>query len=143
MPSSTAFTHSDFQAIAQPKRPSRPNRELVGSKSLASMLPTFLVTGVITLVISAVMRVLWLGYSNDFFTAWMEAWLTTWPIAFPLAYMSMPFVKRLTNYLASPAKSRPAKAPGLSISQIENVATKATAKNQLQTRRTASIHRYY
>ncbi|MES2049931.1 MAG: DUF2798 domain-containing protein, partial [Pseudomonadota bacterium] len=110
---------------------------------LASMLPTLLVTGVITLVISAVMRVLWLGISNDFFAAWMEAWLTTWPIAFPFAYLSMPFVKRLTNYLATPAKPRSRKVPGLAISQIEKVASNAAAKNQLQTRRNAYIHRYY
>lgn len=141
MSSLTALTHADFQTIA---RPNRPKRELAGSKSLASMLPTLLVTGVITLVISAVMRLLWLGFSNDFFAAWMEAWLTTWPIAFPLAYMSMPFVKRLTNYLArSSDKLASTKTSGLSISQIEEVASNAAAKNQLQTRRTAYIHRYY
>lgn len=140
MSSLTALTHADFQTIA---RPNRPKRELAGSKSLASMLPTLLVTGVITLVISAVMRLLWLGFSNDFFAAWMEAWLTTWPIAFPLAYMSMPFVKRLTNYLATPAEPQSKKVSGLSLMQIEKVASNATAKNQLQTRRTAYIHRYY
>ena len=141
MPSLTALTHADFQAIAQPKYS---KRELAGSKSLASMLPTLLTTGVVTLVISAVTRVLWLGFSNDFFVAWMEAWLTTWPIAFPLAYMSWPFVKRLTNYLATPSvKSVSTKTSALSISQIEKVASNATVKNQLHTRRTAYIHRYY
>lgn len=141
MTSLTALTHADFQATAQPKRA---KRELAGSKSLASMLPTLLSTGVITLVISAVTRVLWLGYSNDFFAACLEAWLTTWPIAFPLAYMSMPFVKRLTNYLATPTDQPTAtKTSGLSLAQIEKVASNATAKNQLQVRRTTYIHRYY
>lgn len=140
MPSMTALTHNDFQALTS----HRPKRALAGSKSLASMLPTLLTTGVITLVISAVMRVLWLGFSNDFFAAWMEAWLTTWPIAFPLAYVSMPFVKRLTNYLATPTdQPAPTKISGLSLSQIEKVASNATLKNQLQARRIAYIHRYY
>ncbi len=140
MPSLTALTHTNFQTLTN----HRPKRELAGSKSLASMLPTLLTTGVITLVITAVMRMLWLGFSNDFFAAWMEAWLTTWPIAFPLAYMSIPFVKRLTNYLATPsAKSASTKTSALSISQIEKVASNATVKNQLKARRTATIHRYY
>jgi hypothetical protein len=142
MSSLTALTHADFQDYA---RPNRPKRELAGSKSLASMLPTLLTTGVITLVISAVMRLLWLGYSNDFYAAWMEAWLTTWPIAFPLAYLSRPFVRRLSNYLATPVDNTPStkKISGLSLSQIEQVASNATAKNQLQTRRTAYIHRRF
>ena len=92
-------TYAHFQTVASPKY------QVVGSKSLASMLPMFLTTGVITLVISAVTRFLWLGFSHDFFAAWLEAWLTTWPIAFPLAYMGMPLVKRLTNYLAAPANN--------------------------------------
>jgi hypothetical protein len=134
----TAIAHADFQTNTRPKR------ELAGSKSLASMLPTLLTTGVITLVISAVMRLLWLGFSNDFFSAWMEAWLTTWPIAFPMAYLSRPFVRRLTNYLATPVqKPATAKVHGLSLSLIEQVASGASAKNQLKTRHTANIHRYY
>ena len=134
----STLIHADFQGIARPKR------EFAGSKSLASMLPTFLTTGIITLVICAVTRLLWLGFSNNFYGAWMEAWLTTWPIAFPLAYMGMPFMKRLTNFLsASVKKPEPTKTSGLSLSQIEKVASNATQKNHLQAQRTAYIHRYY
>ncbi len=81
----------------------RAQREFAGSKSLASMLPTLLTSGVITLAITAILRLVWLGFGNDFFAAWMEAWLTTWPIAFPLAYMSKPLIYRLANSLSSPA----------------------------------------
>ena len=101
MHTSRAGTHANFQSIASAKQ------KVAGSKSLASMLPMLLTTGVITLVIAAVTRLLWLGFSNDFLGAWMEAWLTTWPIAFPLAYLGMPFVKRLTNYLATPIANKP------------------------------------
>lgn len=138
---SSALTHTDFQRFA------RPQRELAGSKSLGAMLPTILTTGVITLVASAIMRLVWVGFSNDFFAAWMEAWLTTWPIAFPLAYLSKPLINRVTNLLAPPAATvtaaRPVASPGLKICQIDEVAAKVTAKNQLRVQRSAYIHRYY
>ena len=136
---SSALTHADFQRVA------RPQRELAGSKSLGSMLPTILTTGVITLVISAIMRLVWVGFSNDFFAAWMEAWLTTWPIAFPLAYLSKPLINRLANFMAAPVvmAATHAESSGLTISQIDDVAAKATVKNQLRVQRSAYIHRYY
>lgn len=93
MQSSGAFKTSDYDY--QPRAP----RVLAGSKSLASMLPALLMTGVLTLVLSAVMRLVWIGFSNDFFAAWMEAWLTTWPIAFPIAYLSKPLISRFTRHL--------------------------------------------
>lgn len=137
-PSST-FSHTDFNRLA------RPQRELAGSKSLGSMLPTILTTGVITLVISAVMRLVWVGFSNDFFAAWMEAWLTTWPIAFPLAYLSKPLIHRFANHVAAPVASQgpAAVASGLTVSHIEKVTASATAKNQLQVKPRAYRHSYY
>lgn len=139
MPAMNAVTQTNFQTLAYPQR------ELAGSKSLASMLPMLITTGVITLVISAVTRLLWLGFSYDFFGAWMEAWLTTWPIAFPLAYLGVPFVKRLTNFLLTPTltTTAPTKTSGLAISQIEKVASNATVKNHLHLRRTAYTQDYY
>ena len=70
-------THADFQSIASAKQ------KVAGSKSLASMLPMLLTTGVITLVIAAVTRLLWLGFSNDFLGAWMEAWYVPWSVTHP------------------------------------------------------------
>jgi hypothetical protein len=139
LPTMSALTHADFQAIARPKR------ELAGSKSLASMLPMLLTTGLITLIISAVTRLLWLGFSNDFFSAWMEAWLITWPIAFPLAYIGMPLVKGLTNFLAARASMNrnSTKISGLAISQIEKVSSNATSKNRLQVVRTTYFQPYH
>jgi len=80
-------------------------RLLTGSRSLASMLPSFLSTGLITLVVSALLRLIWIGFNNDFFSAWMEAWLTTWPIAFPLVYVSKPLlavIRKRSNQLRAP-----------------------------------------
>ncbi|MFZ6848366.1 DUF2798 domain-containing protein [Undibacterium sp. RuRC25W] len=70
---------------------------LAGSRSLTSMLPSLISTGVITLVVSAILRLIWIGFNNDFFAAWMEAWLTTWPIAFPLVYISKPLFRMATK----------------------------------------------
>ncbi|MFZ6688885.1 DUF2798 domain-containing protein [Undibacterium sp. SXout11W] len=68
-------------------------RLIAGSRSLASMMPSLLSTGLITLLVTAFLRLVWIGFDNEFFGAWMEAWLTTWPIAFPLAYLSKPVFK--------------------------------------------------
>lgn len=139
MPISIALNHADVKYIG------RPQRELAGSKSLGSMLPTILTTGVITLVICAVMRLVWVGFSNDFFAAWMEAWLTTWPIAFPVAYMSKPLINRLTNILAMPVTPlMPAVgSAGLSIARIEEASTRASEKNQLRVQYRTYPQTYY
>lgn len=139
MPISIALNHADVKHIG------RPQRELAGSKSLGSMLPTILTTGVITLVICAVMRLVWVGFSNDFFAAWMEAWLTTWPIAFPVAYMSKPLINRLTHILATPVTPvmPAAGSVGLSVARIEEASTRASEKNQLHVQRRTYPQSYY
>lgn len=76
-------------------------QSVVGSKSLASMLPTMISSGIITLVVTAVMRVVWLGVDSSFLSAWMEAWLITWSIAFPVAYMIKPVVNQLARKLSN------------------------------------------
>lgn len=65
------------------------------SHALASMFPSLLLSGVITLAVTAVVCVMWIGTDNDFFGAWMEAWLTSWPIAFPLTYLLNVVLRRL------------------------------------------------
>lgn len=141
---STTSVYSDHALTAyraQPQR--RPVREVAGSKSLASMLPTILSTGVITLVATAVMRLLWTGFNNDFFGAWMEAWLTTWPIAFPVAYLSKPLVHQLTRSISKPVvEAAPARRPGLSVADVLAASAQASARSGLQVKR-PDIVRYY
>ena len=117
-----------------------PQAALAGSKSLASMLPTILSTGVITLVLTGVLRLLWAGISNDFFSTWMEAWFTTWPIAFPIAYLSKPLRQKLSLSLA---QSRTVKNSSLSLGQITAASDNATKSNRLRVQRTSYIHKYY
>jgi hypothetical protein len=127
----TQASHANYRA---------PQAALAGSKSLASMLPTMLSTGVITLVLSGVLRLLWAGISNDFFSAWMEAWFTTWPIAFPIAYLSKPIIRKLSLSLT---QSRTAKNSSLSLGQITSASDDATKSNQLKVQRSSYIHKYY
>jgi len=64
------------------------------SRSLASMLPSFVLSGVVTLGLTAFTRLMWLGANGHFFGAWMESWLILWPIAFPIMYLlSLPLSK--------------------------------------------------
>ena len=110
-------------------------REVAGSKSLASMLPTILTTGVITLVVTATMRLIWAGFNNDFFAAWMEAWLTTWPIAFPIAYMTKPLVNRLARSVSkSVAVSVQPRRPGLTVADVMSASEQATRARGLRVR---------
>ncbi|MCU6434303.1 DUF2798 domain-containing protein [Undibacterium sp. Jales W-56] len=124
-------------------RKNRPVRAVAGSKSLASMLPTIVTTGVITLVATAVMRLLWLGFNNDFFGAWMEAWLTTWPIAFPIAYMLKPVVYRLSHGVSrDAATAAPAgKVKGLSLGDVTAASVHATRTAPLKLLQSPYIHR--
>jgi hypothetical protein len=106
------------------------------SQSLASMLPSLLLAGVITLLMSAVMRLLWAGPGHHFFGAWMETWLTTWPIAFPATYLLGPHVVRLAARISAPAARTAAFEPvGLALRDIEDASANATGKNDLKLRR--------
>ncbi|MFZ6843463.1 DUF2798 domain-containing protein [Undibacterium sp. RuTC16W] len=124
-------------------RKNQPVRAVAGSKSLASMLPTILTTGVITLVATAVMRLLWLGFNNDFFGAWMEAWLTTWPIAFPVAYMVKPVVYRLSRGVSQVAEPEVVitSPKGLSLHDVHSASQHANRTAPLKLLQQPFVHR--
>lgn len=107
-----------------------PTQLLGRSRALASMLPALLLSGVIMLVMSAVMRLMWIGAGNDFFGAWMEAWLTSWPIAFPLTYVLGPVMRKLARHLASPQEA-PVRQPGLGWGDVSAASAQVTASNGL------------
>lgn len=106
----------------------RQPRVVAGSKSLASMLPTILTTGLVSLVATAVLRLMWMGWGHDFVGAWMEAWLTVWPIAFPAAYISKPLINKLSRRLSKPVATDHA----LGASAIMQVSEQATARSGLR-----------
>jgi len=115
----------------RPTRPARQSREfrvVAGSKSLAAMLPTILTTGVVSLVATAVMRLLWMGWSHDFIGAWMEAWLTVWPIAFPFAYISKPLINKLMRHLSTSLHAEAA----FGVAAVMQASEQATSKSGLK-----------
>ncbi|MFZ6708342.1 DUF2798 domain-containing protein [Undibacterium sp. TC9W] len=126
---SLAGASAQSTVVAQGQvRQTRQPRAVAGSRSLASMLPTILTTGLVSLVATAVLRLMWMGYGHDFMAAWMEAWLTVWPIAFPAAYISKPLVNKLARMLSKPVSSEAA----LSARGIMQASEEATAKSGLK-----------
>ena len=101
------------------------------SKSIASMLPFLLLSGVITLVMTAVMHLMWSGWNDGFFGVWMESWLTAWPIAFPVAYLVSPALLKLAACISAPAVRAEPRLPGLAFGDINAVSANATANNGL------------
>lgn len=98
------------------------------------MLPPLLQAGVITLVMTAVMRLMWVGFDRHFFGVWMETWLTAWPIVFPIAYLLGPTTVKVAGLLAAPAAGTH-KAGGLALGDIKDASARATANNALKVRR--------
>lgn len=99
------------------------------SRSLASMLPAILSSGVMTLVITAVMHLMWAGFTEGFAGRWMESWLTAWPIAFPFAYLVVPALVKFVARVAAPAAQADAIRPGLGFDDIQSVSTRVTSQN--------------
>lgn len=105
------------------------------SKSLASMLPAILSSGLITLMLTAALHLMSDGFSNAFFGSWMETWLTAWPIAFPLFYLLNTPLNKLAARISAPAIADAAETAGLSVSDIASASKLATEKNDLEVRR--------
>jgi hypothetical protein len=73
-------------------------RHLRRSRALASLLPALLMSGAVTLALTALMlerRVAGPFAMGGFSGSWMETWLTSWSFAFPLVYPVFPAARRL------------------------------------------------
>jgi len=96
------------------------------SRSLASMLPALLLSGVMTFVITAVMHAMWTGISGH----WLESWLTAWPIAFPVAYIAGPLLTRMSAVISAPAmRAAEARQPGLAFGDIADASRSVTKRH--------------
>lgn len=105
------------------------------SKSLASMLPAILSSGLITLMLTAAMHLMSDGFSNAFFGTWMETWLTAWPIAFPLFYLLSTPLNKLAARISAPATADAVQPSGLTVGDIAGASDRATGKNGFEVRR--------
>ncbi len=61
----------------------------------AIVLP-FLLSMIMTLIVSAISTVHALGLSG-IFRVWLESWLFSWVIAFPTLLVVLPFVRKLVR----------------------------------------------
>ncbi len=59
----------------------------------------FLLSGLMTLIVSGIVSVQALGVRPETLTTWMESWLTSWVVAFPTVLFVAPAVRRLTERL--------------------------------------------
>jgi hypothetical protein len=73
------------------------------SRSLSSILPSFLASGVLTLIATAVIH--WSSAPVEGLVGtWLESWLIAWSIVFPVAYVSSLTTQNIAAALAEPAE---------------------------------------
>ena len=74
----------------------------------APVLFGFVLSGLMSLLVSAISTLRNVGPDARFLTLWMGAWLTAWLIAFPVVLLVAPMTRRLVQRLvkAPPAAAR-------------------------------------
>ena len=97
------------------------------SRSVASMLPAFLISGMASLVMSLVLHAAGTGGNEHLVTGWVEGWLTAWPIAFPLFYVAALCFRKATLLLNR--RVRP--AGGLGFADVVEVSGEVTKAHRL------------
>ncbi|HYD58864.1 MAG TPA: DUF2798 domain-containing protein [Noviherbaspirillum sp.] len=130
----SAFAHPTLSSRAAARR--EPAQGPIGnvvlrlrrSRALASMLPALLFSGLMTLVVTAVMHAMWSASAESFFGQWMESWLTAWPIAFPIAYVTGPALQMLAAAISAPAHVQ-VREPGLVFGDIADASRRVTRRN--------------
>jgi len=68
----------------------------------------FLLSGMMTLLVSGIAIVRAEGLTEDFLVRWGAAYVTAWPVAFPSVLLAAPLVRRLVKPLivAEPGPER-------------------------------------
>jgi Protein of unknown function (DUF2798) len=68
----------------------------------AGILMPFILSIIMTMVVSAVATVKNLGIGPDFVSDWLSAWAMSWVIAFPTLLMALPLTRRLVRLVVQP-----------------------------------------
>lgn len=68
----------------------------------APVLFGFILSGLMSLVVSAISTVRAVGWRPDFAALWMGGWLVAWLIAFPLVLVAAPVTRRIVQRLVGP-----------------------------------------
>jgi len=62
----------------------------------------FILSGIMTIVISGISTLLALGPGAEFLARWPIAWIMSWVIAFPTVLVVLPMVRRLVARIVAP-----------------------------------------
>lgn len=68
-------------------------------KKYESMLFGFLLSSVMSLLVSGISTLRAMGMNSDFMSVWISAWLAAWVIAFPVVLFAAPLVRRVVRRL--------------------------------------------
>lgn len=61
------------------------------------LLTTFLLSVMMTFIVSGVSTFVGIGLTQDFLTLWMKAWGSSWLVAFPSVVFVLPIVRRMVH----------------------------------------------
>ncbi|UMY18269.1 DUF2798 domain-containing protein [Methylobacterium organophilum] len=71
----------------------------------AAILMPFVLSLLMTFVVSGIATLKSLGLSAAFLQTWPGAWAISWVVAFPTLLLVMPLVRRIVGLLVAPAAS--------------------------------------
>ena len=61
----------------------------------------FILSGLMSLLVSGIATVRQAGLSGDVSSLWMSSWLTSWPVAFPVVLVVAPLARRVVQRLVA------------------------------------------
>lgn len=67
----------------------------------------FVLSGMMSLVVSGIATLRNTGLSDGVLSLWLSAWLLSWLIAFPVVLVVAPVARRLVSFVVKPPVARP------------------------------------
>ena len=68
----------------------------------------FLLSGLMTLIVSAIATYRAVGFPDNFATLWFGAWISSWLVAFPIVLFVAPLTRKLVAMLVKQPESQKA-----------------------------------
>ncbi|MBX9960772.1 MAG: DUF2798 domain-containing protein [Burkholderiaceae bacterium] len=68
----------------------------------APVLFGFILSGLMSLVVSGISTFRAIGLGGDFLHFWLSAWVAAWAVAFPLVLVVAPLTRRIVQRLVKP-----------------------------------------
>jgi hypothetical protein len=108
---------------------------LCRSRSLSSILPSFLASGVLTLIATTVIH--WSAAPVEgLIGTWLESWLIAWSVVFPVAYISSVTMQSIAVALSEPAEQSEQQVRA-ALTEVSAALTNATMMHNLKRKKDA------